>query len=230
MKDEITANDDGVKLKPEIMEKEKLYYCIFKDKIILAFKDHQDFLNCFEIEESEIVDKIKSSGEEDIEIILENYIEKENLKKWHLPNNFRVMSKKSNTDAEDILSELENQVDNQSITEDTKVEDTKVEDAGKEKYEINHKPQERNTIPIGKKPIMTYVNSTLTQLSSLPSVTITARGRSITAAVDVSQFILKRMNSVGYKISDVRISSSLLESNDGKKRNVSSIEIDIMRI
>ena len=35
------------------------------------------------------------------------------------------MSKKSNTDAEDILSELENQVDNQvdnqSITEDTKV-------------------------------------------------------------------------------------------------------------
>ena len=145
------------------------------------------------------------------------------------------MSKKSNTDAEDILSELENQVDNQSITEDTKVEDTKVEDTkvedtGKEKHEINHKPQERNTIPIGKKPIMTYVNSTLTQLSSLPSVTITARGRSITAAVDVSQFILKRMNSVGYKISDVRISSSLLESNDGKKRNVSAIEIDIMRI
>ena len=145
------------------------------------------------------------------------------------------MSKKSNTDAEDILSELENQVDNQSITEDTKVEDTKVEDTKvedtrKEKHEINHKPQERNTIPIGKKPIMTYVNSTLTQLSSLPSVTITARGRSITAAVDVSQFILKRMNSVGYKISDVRISSSLLESNDGKKRNVSSIEIDIMRI
>ena len=155
------------------------------------------------------------------------------------------MSKKSNTDAEDILSELENQVDNQSITEDTKVEDTKVEDTKvedtkvedtkvedgeKEKHEINHKPQERNTIPIGKKPIMTYVNSTLTQLSSLPSVTITARGRSITTAVDVSQFILKRMNSVGYKISDVRISSSLLESNDGKKRNVSSIEIDIMRI
>ena len=38
------------------------------------------------------------------------------------------MSKKSNTGAEDILSELENQVDNQSITEDTKVEDTKVEE------------------------------------------------------------------------------------------------------
>ena len=145
------------------------------------------------------------------------------------------MSQKSNTDAEDILSELENQTENQPITEETKVEETKVEETKveetkKEQHDTHSQPQERNTIPIGKKPIMTYVNSTLTQLSSLPSVTITARGKSITAAVDVSQFILKRMNSVGYKISDVRISSSLLESNDGKKRNVSSIEIDIMRI
>ena len=66
-------------------------------------------------------------------------------------------------------------------------------------------------------------------MSSLPLVTITARGKSITNAVDVSQFILKRMNSVGYEISDVRIFSELLTSNDGKNRNVSTIEIDIRR-
>ena len=95
---------------------------------------------------------------------------------------------------------------------------------------MSQKSETRNIIPVGKKPIMTYVNSTLTQLSSLPVVTVTARGKSITAAVDVSQFILKRMDFVGYKIDDVRIASNLLESNDGKKRNVSSIEIDIMRI
>lgn len=81
MTDAIIANDDGVKLKPEIMEKEKLYHCLFKGKIILAFKDHQDFLNCFEIEELEIVNKIKSSDTNDIEKILEDYIDKENLKK-----------------------------------------------------------------------------------------------------------------------------------------------------
>ena len=81
MKDEITVNDDGVKLKPEIMEKEKLYHCIFKDKIILAFKDHQDFLNCFEIEEAEIVNRVKSAYGKDVSLILEEYIEKENLKK-----------------------------------------------------------------------------------------------------------------------------------------------------
>ena len=46
---------------------------------------------------------------------------------------------------------------------------------------------------------MTYVNSTLTQLSATPVVTIKARGKRITQAVDISQFIMKRMNSVGYK-------------------------------
>ena len=77
----IEVNDDGVKVKPELMENEKFYHCIFKDKVILVFKDHQEFLNCFEIEEKEIVEKIKSSKDEDIHSILESYIEKEKLKK-----------------------------------------------------------------------------------------------------------------------------------------------------
>lgn len=87
--------------------------------------------------------------------------------------------------------------------------------------------QSRNIIFIGTKPIMTYVTSTLTQLSTLPKVTLKARGRRLTQAVDVSQMIVKRMNTVGYKIGDVRIASDLLASKDGKKRSVSTIEIDI---
>ena len=44
MSDAISANDDGVKLKPEIMEREKLYHCIFNNKIILAFRIKRIFL------------------------------------------------------------------------------------------------------------------------------------------------------------------------------------------
>ena len=82
---------------------------------------------------------------------------------------------------------------------------------------------------VGTKPIMTYVSATLTQLSTRPTVTIKARGKRITQAVDVSQMIVKRMNSVGYVISDVRISSDSLTSQDGKQRNVSTMEIDISK-
>lgn len=87
----------------------------------------------------------------------------------------------------------------------------------------------RNVIFVGIKPIMTYVTATLTQLSSEPTVTIKARGKRITQAVDVSQMIVKRMDTVGYIVSDVRIASDSLTSQDGKQRNVSTIEIDVTK-
>jgi len=88
---------------------------------------------------------------------------------------------------------------------------------------------ERNVIYVGLKPLMTYVTATLTQLAFQPTVTIKARGRRITQAVDVSQMIVKRMNAMGYNISDVRIASDSLTSQDGKLRNVSTIEIDVSK-
>ncbi|MEK6957243.1 MAG: DNA-binding protein [Thermoproteota archaeon] len=88
----------------------------------------------------------------------------------------------------------------------------------------------RNVIFVGIKPIMTYVTATLTQLASSPTVTIKARGKRITQAVDVSQMIVKRMDSVGYKVTGVRISSDSLLSQDGKTRNVSTIEVDVTKV
>jgi len=88
---------------------------------------------------------------------------------------------------------------------------------------------ERNIIYVGLKPLMTYVTATLTQLAINPTVIIKARGKRITQAVDVSQMIVKRMNAMGYEISDVRIASDSLKSQDGKLRNVSTIEIDVSK-
>jgi DNA-binding protein len=87
----------------------------------------------------------------------------------------------------------------------------------------------RDIIFVGSKPIMTYVHATLTQIASNPTVTIKARGKKITQAVDVSQMIVKRMDTVGYYIKDVRIASDFLMSEDGKQRNISTIEIDITK-
>lgn len=77
----VTVDEKGVKFIPEKMEKEKLYHCIFKEKVLLIYKDSQDILNCYEIEEKELVEKIKNCSEKDeIEKILEDYVERENLK------------------------------------------------------------------------------------------------------------------------------------------------------
>ncbi len=93
----------------------------------------------------------------------------------------------------------------------------------------NDKERIRDVIFVGTKPIMTYVTATLTQLSNQKTVIIKARGKRITQAVDVSQMIVKRMNSVGYIVSDVRIASDSLTSQDGRLRNVSTIEIDVTK-
>ena len=76
----LSVDENGINFKPEKMEKEKLYHCIFNEKVILAYKDHQDFLNCYEIEEIDLVQKIKSNVDQNIDSILEDYMEKTNLK------------------------------------------------------------------------------------------------------------------------------------------------------
>ena len=77
----VSADENGVNLKPEKMEKEKLYHCIFKNKAFLVFKDSQDMLNCYEIEQEDLVEKIRTCDNDDeIEKLFEDYMGGKNLK------------------------------------------------------------------------------------------------------------------------------------------------------
>ncbi len=89
--------------------------------------------------------------------------------------------------------------------------------------------EQRDTVYIGKKPIMAYVTSTLIQLATLPSVSIKARGMTIGRAVDVAQIISRKTENAGYTIGEIRIGSESLASQDGRTRNVSTIEIEVKR-
>ena len=130
-------------------------------------------------------------------------------------------------DAEEILSEFQ---DSQSEPQlEAPEPEPQLEAPEHTSDSTNKQPEERDVIFVGTKPIMTYVSATLTQLSTRETVTIKARGKRITQAVDVSQMIVKRMDTVGYFISGVRISSDSLTSQDGKQRNVSTMEIDISK-
>ena len=76
----------------------------------------------------------------------------------------------------------------------------------------------RDTIFIGKKPLMAYVTSTLIQLANIPSVNIKARGLSIGRAVDVAQIVARKTENAGYSIGNIQIGSESLESEDGRTR------------
>lgn len=92
-----------------------------------------------------------------------------------------------------------------------------------------HMSESRETIYIGKKPLMAYVTSTLIQLANQPKISIKARGLTIGRAVDVAQIVARKTENAGYSIGNIKIGSELLQSQDGRTRNVSTIEIEVMR-
>ena len=87
----------------------------------------------------------------------------------------------------------------------------------------------KDTVFIGKKPLMAYVISALIQLANQPKVSIKARGLSIGRAVDVAQIIVRRTENAGYSIGEIKIGSEQLQSQDGRTRNVSTIDIEVKR-
>ena len=73
----LIPDEKGIKIIAEEMEPEKMYYCYHNKKVMLVYKDEQQFLNCYEIEEQEIVDVVKEcKNPDEIEKIIEEYLSK----------------------------------------------------------------------------------------------------------------------------------------------------------
>lgn len=75
----IVVESSGVKIRSDKMQVDKLYHCIYGEKILLFYKEQNEMLNCYEIIEPGIVDKVKKSQSDDIEQILEKYVKEMNL-------------------------------------------------------------------------------------------------------------------------------------------------------
>lgn len=82
-----------------------------------------------------------------------------------------------------------------------------------------------NVVYVGKKGIMSYVLAAITQFNQgSPTVSIKARGKSISRAVDVAE-ILRNKFMAEVKVQNIAIQTEELTNNDGTKSKVSSIDI-----
>jgi DNA-binding protein len=78
---------------------------------------------------------------------------------------------------------------------------------------------------VGKKPFMNYVTGVVMQFNSgAKEVTIKARGKYISRAVDVAEVVRNRFVQ-DVKLKDIRINSEEFTGEDGKKVRISTIEI-----
>ncbi|MHA1606653.1 MAG: DNA-binding protein Alba [Candidatus Freyarchaeota archaeon] len=84
---------------------------------------------------------------------------------------------------------------------------------------------EENSIYVGSKPVMNYVLACITLFhNGKDEVTIKARGRSISRAVDVAEIVRNRFMSDVYP-KEIRIGTETINTETGNPINVSTIEI-----
>ena len=85
-----------------------------------------------------------------------------------------------------------------------------------------------NAVFVGNKPVMNYVLAVLTQFNSgVDEVSVKARGRAISRAVDVAEIVRKRFLP-DVEVKDIQISTEKVESEQGEA-NVSAIEITLAK-
>lgn len=84
---------------------------------------------------------------------------------------------------------------------------------------------EDNVVYIGNKPVMNYVLAVVTQMNNgTPEVTLKARGRAISRAVDVAEIVRNKF-ILDAELGSIAISTEEVSNNEGTNSNVSAIEI-----
>ena len=86
-----------------------------------------------------------------------------------------------------------------------------------------------NVVYVGQKPTMSYVLAVMTQFTGgLKEVHLKARGRSISRAVDTAEIVRNRFLG-DVKIKSIETGTEEMEVEDGKKINVSTIDINLVK-
>lgn len=86
-----------------------------------------------------------------------------------------------------------------------------------------------NIIFVGKKPAMSYVLACVTQFNDgRNEVILRARGRAISHAVDVAEIVHNKFVA-NSSVKSVTIGTEEVQSEQGEKLNVSSIEIVLIK-
>ena len=67
----VLAESEGIKIKTEKMVTDKLYHCIYDNKVFLFYKDEESLLHCYEVENPEAVKEIAQNPSE-LDRILRN--------------------------------------------------------------------------------------------------------------------------------------------------------------
>ena len=54
----VRVEEEGIKLRPELMQVDVIYHCIYDNAVYIFFKDREELMHCYQVEDPDAVSAI----------------------------------------------------------------------------------------------------------------------------------------------------------------------------
>jgi hypothetical protein len=68
----VIVEKDGIKIDPEKMIVDKMYYCIYDNKVYIFYKDEESLTHCYEVDDQTVVQEIEKNPDNLEDILLKH--------------------------------------------------------------------------------------------------------------------------------------------------------------
>gem|GEM_PF-182602 len=68
----VIVEKDGIKIDPEKMIVDKMYYCIYDNKVYIFYKDEENLTHCYEVDDQTVVQEIVKNPNNFEDILLKH--------------------------------------------------------------------------------------------------------------------------------------------------------------
>ena len=68
----VIVEKDGIKIDPEKMNVDKMYYCIYDNKVYIFYKDEENLTHCYEVDDQTVVQEVVKNPNNFEDILLKH--------------------------------------------------------------------------------------------------------------------------------------------------------------
>ena len=51
----LLAEKESIKIRPELMEVDRLYHCVFENAVFIFYKDQDEIIHCYQVDNSDAI-------------------------------------------------------------------------------------------------------------------------------------------------------------------------------
>ena len=72
----LLAEKEGIKIRPELMEVDRLYHCVFENAVFIFYKDQEEIMHCYQVDNSDAIKEIMADPTNEEAILMKYSCEK----------------------------------------------------------------------------------------------------------------------------------------------------------